>query len=61
MQWLRQRVCHSADGAAEFFDQRIKRFLLKETGTKVTWSSTDTPELNAESGNTPFLYYTSIV
>ena len=29
--------------------QRIKSFLLKEFGTKVAWSSTDTPKLNAVS------------
>ena len=40
--------CH-ANGGAELIDKRIKSFLLKEFGAKVTWSSTNTPELNAVS------------
>ena len=36
---------YHADGRAEVIDQRNKSFLLKEFGTKVTWSSTDTSEL----------------
>ena len=38
-----------ADGGVELIDQRIKKFLLDEFGKTVTWSSTDTPELNAVS------------
>ena len=40
---------YHADGIAELIDQRIKKFLLDELGTTVTWSATDTPELNAVS------------
>ena len=43
-----QLMHYHADGGVNI-DERIKSFLLKEFGTKVTWSSTDTPELNAVS------------
>ena len=38
-----------ADGGEELIDQGIKKFLLDEYRTTVTWSSTDTLELNAVS------------
>ena len=44
-----QVMHYHADSKAELIDQRIKSFLLKAFGTKVTWSSTDTTELNAMS------------
>ena len=39
---------YHADGGAEQLDQRVKAYLLG-LGCSVTWSSTDTPELNAVS------------
>ena len=40
---------YHADGGPELIDQRLKTYLLKTFGTNVTWSSTDTLELNAIS------------
>ena len=37
---------YHVDGGVELIDQRIKKFLLDEFETTVTWSFTDTPELN---------------
>ena len=42
-------VYYHADGGAELIDQRIKSYPLSTFGTTVTWSSTDTPQLNAIS------------
>ena len=42
-------VHYHADGGAELIDQRIKSYLLSTFGTTVTWSLTDTPQLNAIS------------
>ena len=43
-----QELLHyHADGGAELIDQKIKRNLLQTFETTVTWSSTDTPELNS--------------
>ena len=44
-----QLLHYHADGGAELIDQRIKSYLLQTFGTTVTWSSTDTPELNSIS------------
>ena len=44
-----QLMHNYADGSAVLIDQCVKSFLLKELGTKVTWSSTDIRELNAVS------------
>ena len=38
-----------ADGGAELTDQRSTKILLDEYKTTLTWSLTDTPELNAVS------------
>ena len=38
-----------ADGGAELIGQKLKSYLLQAFGTRVTWSSTDTPELNSIS------------
>ena len=38
---------YHADRGVELIDRRIKKFLLNEFETTVTWSSTDSPELNA--------------
>ena len=40
---------YHADGGKELIDQRVKAYLLEKTGCTITWSSTDTPELNAVS------------
>jgi hypothetical protein len=40
---------YHADGGKELLDQRVKEYLLSKFGTAITWSSTDTPELNAVS------------
>ena len=45
-----QRHYH-ADGGVELIDLRIKKCLLDEFGTTVTWSSTDTPEINCQREN----------
>ena len=42
-------VHYHADGGGELIDQTIKKYLLEKQGTRVTWSSTDTPELNSIS------------
>ena len=42
-----QLLHYHANGGPELIDQKLKTFLLKTFGTTVTWSSTDTPELNA--------------
>ena len=44
-----QLLHYHADGGAELIDQRIKNYLLQKFGTRVTWSSTDTPEQNSIS------------
>ena len=44
-----QLLHYCADGGAELIDQKLKAYLFKQFGTTVTWSSTDTPELNAYS------------
>ena len=44
-----QLLHYHADGGAELIDQKLKSYLLQAFGTRVTWSSTDTPELNAIS------------
>ena len=44
-----QLLHYHADGGAELIDQSVKGYLLQKCGTTVTWSSTDTPELNAIS------------
>jgi hypothetical protein len=44
-----QLLHYHADGGAELIDQKIKNYLLGKFGTRVTWSSTDTPEQNAIS------------
>ena len=40
---------YHADGGAELLDQRVKTYLLEKFGTSITWTSTDTPELNSVS------------
>ena len=40
---------YHVDGGAELLDQTVKSYLLSKFGSKITWSSTDTPELNAVS------------
>ena len=44
-----QLIHYHADGGPEQIDQKLETYLLKTFGTTVTWSSTDTPELNAIS------------
>ena len=44
-----QLLHYHADGGAELINQKLKAYLLKQFGTTVTWSSTDTSELNAYS------------
>lgn len=46
----KHRINHyHADGGKELIDQKVKEYLLDLYGTKVTWSTTDTPELNSIS------------
>ena len=40
---------YHADGGAELNDQKLKSYLLQAFGIRVTWSSTDTHELNSMS------------
>jgi hypothetical protein len=40
---------YHADGAGELIGKSIKNYLMSKYGTDVTWSSTDTPELNSIS------------
>ena len=40
---------YHADGGKELIDQTVKAYLLEKMGCRTTWSSTDTPELNAVS------------
>ena len=44
-----QLLHYHADGGAELIVQKLKSYLLQAFGTTVTWSSTDTPELNSIS------------
>ena len=44
-----QLLHYHADGGAELIDQKLKSYLPQAFGTRVTWSSTDTPELNSIS------------
>ena len=44
-----QLLQYHADGGAELIDQKLKSYLLQAFGTRVTWSSTDTTELNPTS------------
>ena len=54
-----QLMHYQADGRAELIDQRIKGFLLEEFSTKVTWSSTNTPELNAMSKSRRYVLFST--
>ena len=47
--WGNQLLHYHALGDAELIDQKLKAHFLKQFGTTVTWSSMDTPELNAYS------------
>jgi hypothetical protein len=40
---------YHADGGKELIDSSVQKYLLKEFGTTVTWSSTDSPEMNSVS------------
>jgi hypothetical protein len=40
---------YHADGGAELLDKKIREYLTEKFATKITFSSTDTPELNAVS------------
>jgi hypothetical protein len=40
---------YHADGGAELNDQKVKSYLLEKTGCRMTYTPTDTPELNAVS------------
>jgi hypothetical protein len=40
---------YHADGAGELIGSTIKSYLTQKHGTAMTWSSTDTPELNSIS------------
>jgi hypothetical protein len=40
---------YHADGAGELIGSTIKKYLTKTHGTAMTWSATDTPELNSVS------------
>ena len=42
-----QLLHYHADGGAELVNQNLKSYLLQAFGTRVTWSSIDTPELNS--------------
>ncbi len=38
-----------SDGGRELLDSKVKKYLLEQFGSTFTWSSTDSPELNATS------------
>ena len=40
---------YHADGGKELLDAKVKSYLRKQYGSRFTWSSTDSPELNATS------------
>ncbi len=42
-------IQYHSDGGAELIDKSIQQYLMSKFGTSITWSSTDSPEMNGVS------------